>query len=53
MCDICNNDDCKKNIKYPSNGDICCCGGTIKSIGMIGYEEIYECDKCGEQWVYD
>lgn len=45
--------NCPNQPSYPEEGDICCCGGTIRMAGMDGYEEHYYCMKCGEDWYYD
>jgi hypothetical protein len=48
---MCKKDNCP--IDFPIDGDKCCCGGTIKLIGVIEYEEYYKCNQCGAEWCYD
>ena len=55
-CKWCGEKDCDSTIKnsWPKHGDVCCCGGTIKFIEIIGdCEHLYRCDNCLEEWVYD
>ena len=40
-------------ILYPTDGETCYCGGTIRFLGMKGYENGYYCDECDREWWYD
>lgn len=51
--DRCNVERELKNA-FPDDGDICnLCGGVIKYVGNVSYEQFFKCTGCGEEWWYD